>query len=74
MTKTKIKEENVDFKILTEIEEAVNAFPAGIIPCEMCENKDGTNGHGNDICRGCCYYYASNFKIKGKKISEGKNG
>lgn len=54
-------------KILTEIEKYVNAFPLGIDPCGMCDNKDEIKGHSNDVCRSCCYYYTSNFKIKGNK-------
>lgn len=54
-------------KILTEIEKYVNAFPLGIDPCGMCENKDKIKGHSYDVCRSCCYYYASSFKIKGNK-------
>lgn len=61
----KIKRGNM--KILTEIEKYVNAFPLGIDPCGMCENKDKIKGHSYDVCRSCCYYYASNFKIKGNK-------
>lgn len=54
-------------RIKTQIEKALSNFAVSIDPCEMCENKDEIKGHSYDVCRSCCYYYASNFKIKGNK-------
>lgn len=54
----------MDLKFLTEIEKYVNAFPLGFDPCGMCENKDKIKGHSYGVCRSCCYYYASNFRIR----------
>lgn len=56
----------MDLKILTEIEKYVNAFPEEIDPCEMCKNQDKLKGHSNDVCRSCCYFYASKFKLREK--------
>lgn len=51
----------------TDIEKIIRDYSLALDPCGMCENKDETKGHSNDVCRSCCYYYTSNFKIKGNK-------
>lgn len=50
-----------------KIERIIRDYSLALDPCGMCENKDKIKGHSCDVCRSCCYYYASNFKIKGNK-------
>lgn len=41
-----------------------------IDPCSQCEFKDRYIVYNLEKCRGCCYYYPSNFKIKTGKHYE----
>lgn len=46
------------------IQGAVNNFPYIIDPCDYCQFNDRKNEEEKEQCYHCCYYYASNFKIK----------
>lgn len=50
---------------LKQVEENINNLPLIINPCELCVNHN-SKGY-NDVCHQCCYYYASEFKVKGEK-------
>ena len=47
---------------LKQVEENINNLPLIINPCELCVNHN-SKGY-NDVCHQCCYYYASEFKMK----------
>lgn len=49
-------------KIIPQIEQALNKLAISVDPCEFCNNKTSV-GHKN-ICKECCYFYASKFKVR----------
>jgi hypothetical protein len=49
---------------LEVFENYINDIPNVIDPCSQCEFKDRSIWDNLEKCRGCCYYYPSNFKIE----------
>jgi hypothetical protein len=64
MSKPKIKDQ------LKSYESYINDIPLVIDPCRMCkyidENKE-SHVKNTDVCKICCWFYASNFELKKKK-------
>ena len=51
----------------TKLEEWVDGITQVAYPCEMCKfiDKNGeTHFQNTEICKGCCWYYPSQFKEK----------
>jgi hypothetical protein len=58
MSKKELKDQ------LDVFENYINDIPNVIDPCSQCEFKDRSIWDNLEKCRGCCYYYSSNFKIE----------
>jgi hypothetical protein len=57
---------------LEVFENYINDIPNVIDPCSHCEFKDRSIWDDLEKCRGCCYYYPSNFKIETGKTKQAK--
>ena len=49
-------------KIIPQIEQALKQLAISVDPCGFCNNKTSV-GHKN-ICKECCYFYSSKFKVR----------
>ena len=56
--------EQEETELKDSLTQAVNNFSFSFSPCKMCESYD--SGEQGD-CDGCCYFYASKFKLRCKK-------
>lgn len=64
MAKTELKDQ------LDVLETYINDVPLIINPCKMCDLIDDNKETHNDnpeICKQCCWYYDSQFRLKGSK-------
>ena len=63
-------DKEIKIKALQTIKEAVDSYALAFDPCDMCEHQDKTIAEHFQVCRKCCYYYASQFEPNRNNVKE----